>query len=445
MERVRRVAAVRARVGQRADDVEELDDRARPAVREQQRQRVRLGRAHVQEVDVLPVDLGGELRVARSAAPRARASRSRRASTRPGPCRYADGHAAAPADAGQLVRPAGPGEPVAQVVQVGLRDVDAEGADLVVFAHVANARNLLGQLGPSVAGRLADMLETSARLLRAAVPACRPAATGPAPELAERLGVTTPHRPPRRRPAARASATRCTPPPGVAGGYRLGAGAALPPLLLDDDEAVAVAVGPAHGRRRQRSPASRRPRCGRWPSSSRCCRPGCATGSTRCRRMTVPMAGAGPTVDAGHADRHRRRLPRPRAAALRLPRPTTAPSAPARPSRTAWSTRAALVPGRLGRRPAGLAHLPRRPARAAHARPARASPRARRRTPTSAATRHGPSPRRPTATGPGSPCTSASRRRQSGSRPPPGRWSRSTSAAARCGQGRTRWTSWRST
>lgn len=31
--------------------------------------------------------------------------------------------------------------------------------------------------------------------------------------------------------------------PGVAGGYRLAAGSALPPLLLDDDEAVAVAVG----------------------------------------------------------------------------------------------------------------------------------------------------------------------------------------------------------
>lgn len=30
---------------------------------------------------------------------------------------------------------------------------------------------------------------------------------------------------------------------GVAGGYRLGAGAKLPPLLLDDEEAVAVAVG----------------------------------------------------------------------------------------------------------------------------------------------------------------------------------------------------------
>ncbi len=30
---------------------------------------------------------------------------------------------------------------------------------------------------------------------------------------------------------------------GAAGGYQLGAGATLPPLLLDDEEAVAVAVG----------------------------------------------------------------------------------------------------------------------------------------------------------------------------------------------------------
>jgi predicted DNA-binding transcriptional regulator YafY len=31
--------------------------------------------------------------------------------------------------------------------------------------------------------------------------------------------------------------------PGAAGGYRLGAGASLPPLLFDDEEAVAIAVG----------------------------------------------------------------------------------------------------------------------------------------------------------------------------------------------------------
>jgi hypothetical protein len=41
VERVRRVAAVRDRVGQRADDVEELDDRARPAVGEDQREGIR--------------------------------------------------------------------------------------------------------------------------------------------------------------------------------------------------------------------------------------------------------------------------------------------------------------------------------------------------------------------------------------------------------------------
>jgi predicted DNA-binding transcriptional regulator YafY len=61
-------------------------------------------------------------------------------------------------------------------------------------------------------------------------------------ELAERLEVTT--RTVRndverlRRLGYPVHAT-----PGAAGGYRLGAGAQLPPLLLDDDEAVAVAVG----------------------------------------------------------------------------------------------------------------------------------------------------------------------------------------------------------
>ncbi|GAB2883514.1 helix-turn-helix transcriptional regulator [Nocardioides pacificus] len=67
----------------------------------------------------------------------------------------------------------------------------------------------------------------------------RPVWTGP--ELAERLGVTTRCI---RRDVERlrelgypVNATQ-----GVGGGYQLGAGRALPPLLLDDEEAVAVAV-----------------------------------------------------------------------------------------------------------------------------------------------------------------------------------------------------------
>lgn len=85
------------------------------------------------------------------------------------------------------------------------------------------------------------MLETSARLLRLlSLLQTRPEWTGA--ELAERLGIS-----PRtvrydigklRSLGYPVHAT-----PGVAGGYRLGAGAKLPPLLLDDEEAVAVAVG----------------------------------------------------------------------------------------------------------------------------------------------------------------------------------------------------------
>src|SRR3984885_4665840 len=63
----------------------------------------------------------------------------------------------------------------------------------------------------------------------------------PGPELAQRLGVTS--RTVRndverlRQMGYPVQATR-----GSVGGYRLSAGAAMPPLLLEDDEAVAVAV-----------------------------------------------------------------------------------------------------------------------------------------------------------------------------------------------------------
>ena len=55
------VAAVGDPVDQPADEVDEFDDRAWPAVGDDQRQRRGLGRADVQEVHVLPIDVGGEL------------------------------------------------------------------------------------------------------------------------------------------------------------------------------------------------------------------------------------------------------------------------------------------------------------------------------------------------------------------------------------------------
>ena len=84
---------------------------------------------------------------------------------------------------------------------------------------------------------------------------------------------------------------------GVAGGYRLGPGAAMPPLLLDDDEAVAVpearVVRPAGTvtgieetslramtKLKQTLPARLRPRL------------------DALRQATVSAAAGGPTVDA---------------------------------------------------------------------------------------------------------------------------------------------------
>ena len=85
------------------------------------------------------------------------------------------------------------------------------------------------------------MLETSARLLRLlSLLQTRRDWTGA--ELADRLGVTA--RTVRRDvEKLRSLGYPVHASVGVAGGYRLGAGAALPPLLLDDEEAVAVAVG----------------------------------------------------------------------------------------------------------------------------------------------------------------------------------------------------------
>ena len=63
MKRLRGIEAVGARIAQRADDVEKLHHRTRPAVQQDQRPRGWLGRFDVQEMHRLAVDLGAELRV----------------------------------------------------------------------------------------------------------------------------------------------------------------------------------------------------------------------------------------------------------------------------------------------------------------------------------------------------------------------------------------------
>ena len=62
MERVRRARAMRRGIGERLDDLQLLDDRARPPVGDDQRQRVLVLGAQMDEVNVDAVDLGRELR-----------------------------------------------------------------------------------------------------------------------------------------------------------------------------------------------------------------------------------------------------------------------------------------------------------------------------------------------------------------------------------------------
>ncbi|WP_443063734.1 YafY family transcriptional regulator [Streptomyces sp. NBC_00659] len=85
------------------------------------------------------------------------------------------------------------------------------------------------------------MLETSARLLRL-LSLLQAHREWSGADLAGRLGVTA--RTVRRDvERLRELGYPVNASPGTGGGYQLGAGAELPPLLLDDDEAVAVAVG----------------------------------------------------------------------------------------------------------------------------------------------------------------------------------------------------------
>jgi predicted DNA-binding transcriptional regulator YafY len=83
------------------------------------------------------------------------------------------------------------------------------------------------------------MLDTSARLLRLLSLLQQPHEDRGGPSLAARLGVTTRTI---RRDVDRLRSLGYPIDASAVGGYRLGAGAVLPPLLMDDDEAVAIAA-----------------------------------------------------------------------------------------------------------------------------------------------------------------------------------------------------------
>ena len=86
------------------------------------------------------------------------------------------------------------------------------------------------------------MSDTAARLLALLVPAAVAPRLDAAPS-SPRGSASPPARSATTSSACASSTTRSTPRAAPTGGYRLGAGGKLPPLLLDDEEAVAVAIG----------------------------------------------------------------------------------------------------------------------------------------------------------------------------------------------------------
>ena len=206
-----------------------------------------LGRADVDEVDGLAVDLGDEVRD--GVHPRLLRAPVELLPALDHVLQVGDRGAVVPAVAGAGDRVAGVGQPVLQVVELGLRDRDGEGADraglpaAVVVVMAATLGVVQERFVPAFQTRFGGL-----RCTETSGPTAGPARAAAVPhdwsgaELAERLQVSD--RTVRndidrlRQLGYPVDAVR-----GRGGHYRLGVGAKLPPLLLDDDEAVAVAVG----------------------------------------------------------------------------------------------------------------------------------------------------------------------------------------------------------
>ncbi|MFI0369696.1 helix-turn-helix transcriptional regulator [Actinomadura sp. 1N219] len=139
------------------------------------------------------------------------------------------------------------------------------------------------------------MLETSVRLLRLlALLQARPVWSGA--ELAGRLEVTT--RTVRNDvERLRILGYRVESATGTSGGYRLGAGGALPPLLLDDEEAVAVAVS-LHAAASGTVSGIEETSLRALTKLQRMLPPRLRHRTGALRAATVSVAGRGPVVDA---------------------------------------------------------------------------------------------------------------------------------------------------
>src|ERR1700716_3675051 len=141
MESVRCARAMGCGIGEWTDDLQLLDDRAGPPVRDDERQRVFMFRTDVNEMNVEPVDLGDELR--QGIEPRLRLAPV--VIGLPVARELLDGgqlHALGWIRDGFLVRPAGGGDAPAQVDERVVRKIDAEGAD---FAALARFGRTLGK------------------------------------------------------------------------------------------------------------------------------------------------------------------------------------------------------------------------------------------------------------------------------------------------------------
>src|SRR5258707_8206711 len=143
MERVLRASPVAGGIAERADDLHELHNRSRPSVRENDRQRVLLRRAHVNEMNANPTDLSPVLREGVDASLTA-APVILVAPVRNERLRLLKGDALRPVADGFALGPPHGGESALKIVQRCLRYTDLEGCQILRRRRNRDLRSRFG-------------------------------------------------------------------------------------------------------------------------------------------------------------------------------------------------------------------------------------------------------------------------------------------------------------